>query len=112
MIRSRTSREEIRRSAAMGQIWDAMMSTGPHERVASNIERTTKATEQLNYQMGMLLEVNARQLAEQRTQTLIQARQLDVQEEQLAVQQHQLYVQDQIRSLSTQQLAVNQQQLT
>lgn len=95
----------------MGQLWDAMMSTGPHDRVAGNIERSAQATEQMNYQMSMLLDINVRQLAVQKAQLTVQAEQLFVHQEQLAVQQQQLYVQDQIRSLNQQQLAVSQEQL-
>ena len=88
----------------MGELWDAMMSTGPHDRVAGNIERSAQATEQLNYQMSMLLGINVRQLAVQKAQLTVQAEQLFVQREQLAVH-------DQIRSLNQRQLAVSQEQL-
>lgn len=84
--------------------WDSALSTGPHDRVGSNVERTRIAQEQMAMQMGQLLHVNIAQLQ-------VQHQQLSIQQDQLAVQHEQLRVQDDIRQIGEQQLAVNEEQL-
>ena len=102
----------------MSQALDAMMSTGPHDRIASNIERSAHAQER----SAQAAEVSARAnlVTMQRIGQLVEisADLLDVTEDvrdiglaQLDVSQQALFVSAQIRELNASSLQVNQEQL-